>query len=156
MGPLRLLSSGGPTECRDSGHAARLPGAPAPIGPTPGAIFPLQPAGSYRFDSRMSTEMQPPDCRFCNIGQIIASSDVKTDYMSARMRCNHCGAGFKDLFRRTGIREMTASIQIYRGAVRQPRLDVDPRLVAWAMGAFDGTVQEMEADGLLTLRLRPA
>jgi hypothetical protein len=103
----------------------------------------------------MSTGMQPPDCRFCKVGQIIGTSDSEPDYMTGRMRCNHCGAGFESLFRRTGPREMTASIQIYPGAARQPRLGIDPRLMAWAMGTFDGTVQEMEADGLRVRRERP-
>jgi hypothetical protein len=50
---------------------------------------------------------------------------------------------------------MTASIQIYPGATRQPRLGIDPRLMAWAMGTFNGTVQEMEADGIRIRREPP-
>jgi hypothetical protein len=79
---------------------------------------------------------------------MVANSDVGPGRMSAVMRCDNCGAGFVSTFVRSGPGEMTASLQIYPGAARQPRLGIDPRLMAWAMGTFDGTAKEMEADGL--------
>jgi hypothetical protein len=98
---------------------------------------------------------EPPECRFCHVGKVVGSSDISGTSLAARMRCDYCGAGFESLFRRTGSRQMAASIQIYPGAARQPRVGVDPRLVAWAMASFDGTVEEMESDGLRVSRESP-